>query len=88
MKAANHELNTDQRIYLIKFCYTLTDGNFFTTDLGKTIKEHDQGRGIDYIKVFDTAKNKFTRISKKDILQFHSWQTESFEILKAYNYFK
>lgn len=84
----NHELNADKRIYLIKFSFTSAKGKFLTTDLGRTIKEHDTGRGIDYIKEFDPVKNKFRRISKEDILQFHSWDTESIEILKSHNYFK
>ena len=90
MKTANnnHELNADQRIYLIKFSFASVNDKFLTTDLGKTIKEHDPGRGIDYIKEFNPEKNTFTRISKADILRFHSWNTESHLFLKSHYYFK
>lgn len=84
----NHELSADKRIFLVKFSFTSVNDKFLTTDLGRTIKEHDPGRGIDYIKEFDPVKNTFKRISKADILRFHSWNTESLDILKSHYYFK
>lgn len=82
------EINTDKRIYLIKFAWTSTNGKFLTTNLGQTIKEHDPNRGIEYIKTFDPVKNTFKSISKRDILIFESWNTETIEILKKHSFFK
>lgn len=79
------------RTYLVKFAWTILDGKFITTDLAKCIKDNQptaSGRGIEYIKEFDTTKNKFVRISKSDILRFHKWDTESYEILINNPYFK
>lgn len=85
-------LNVSQeRIYLVKFAWSVLDGKFITTDLAKCIKDNqpkEAGRGIEYIKEFDTIKNKFVRISKSDILRFHKWDTEAYEILRNNTYFK
>ena len=81
-------LNADNRIYLVSFAWRATNGKFITTDLGQCIKDNDQGRGIDYIKALDPIKNSFKRISKKDILSFESWNTETVEILTKHSYFK
>ena len=53
----------------------------------KILKEHDKN-GIESIKVFDPSKEKFVRVSKKDILNFASWETEVSEYLKTHYYFK
>lgn len=81
---------TDQRMYLVKFQFTQTRGKFITTELAKCIKENEpkNGRGIEYIKVFDPVKNTFKRISKDDILMFHSWDTESMEFFRSHYFFK
>ena len=81
---------TDQRIYLVKFQFTMTNGKFITTELHRCIKENEpkDGRGIEYIKTFDPATNTFKRISKKDILMFHGWNTEAAEFFKTHYFFK
>lgn len=81
---------TDQRAYLVKFQFTSVGGKFITTDLARCIKEHESGngRGIEYIKTFDPGTNTFKRISKKDILRFHSWDTEATEFFKSHYFFK
>lgn len=55
--------------------------------LMNTIIKHEQGKGIEYIKKFDTKTNSFKRISKKDILSYFSWDTEPHLFLKAHSYF-
>ena len=82
------EINADERIYLVKFAWSITNGKFITTNLPLTIKDNDPKRGIEYIKTFDPAKNTFKRISKDDILKFHNWDTEGTEILTSHSYFK
>ncbi len=81
-------INTDEQVFLVKFAWTINGGKFMTTDVGATIKAHDSGRGIEYIKVFDHQKNRFVKISKSDILKFHSWNTESLLTIKSHNFFK
>lgn len=79
---------TDIRVYLVKFAWTLTRGKFITTDLAGCIKANQPNdKGIEYIKTFDPSNGKFVRISKADILRFHSWDTESYEILKKHPFF-
>lgn len=81
---------TDQRMYLVKFQYTTTNSKFITTELAKCIKENElkNGRGIEYIKTFDSVKNTFKRISKDKILMFHSWDTEAMEFFRSHYFFK
>lgn len=83
-------ISTDQRMYLVKFQFTSINGKFITTDLAACIKEHEpkNGRGIEYIKTFDPGTNTFKRISKKDMLMFHSWDTEATEFFKSHYFFK
>lgn len=80
---------TDERMYLVKFQFT-NNRKFITTELARCIKDNEpnNGRGIEYIKVFDPVKNTFKRISKADILMFHSWDTESMEFFKSHYFFK
>ena len=79
---------TDERIYLVKFAWSLTRGKFITNDLAGCIKANQPiDKGIEYIKTFEPSKGKFVRISKADILRFHSWDTEAHEILTKHPYF-
>lgn len=80
-------LSTDIHIYLVKFAWTIRDGSFITDNVANAIKSHDPGRGIEYIKTFDPHKCKFVRISKADVLKFHSFCTESTEILTKHSFF-
>jgi len=80
---------TDQRLYLVKFSWTMTRGQFITNNVAETLKEYsDKDKGIEFIKTFDPAKSRFVRISKADILRFHSWDTEAAEYLNNHYYFK
>ena len=82
-------LNTDHRLYLVKFQFTPVGGKFITNELAKCIKDNEprNGRGIEFIKTFDPSTNKFIRISKPKILEFHSFDTESHEFLRNHYYF-
>jgi hypothetical protein len=86
----NATINTDSRIYLIKFSFRLSGGKYIFTnanELVKLLKENDK-TGIEYIKTFDPVKDKFARISKSDFLQFNNWQTEAMQFLQNHYYFK
>ena len=81
-------LNTDLRLYLVKYQYTHTKGKFITHNVADVLKNHPTDKGIEFIKTFDPVKDKFVRISKADILRFHNWDTEASEILTKHSFFK
>jgi hypothetical protein len=88
----NATINTDYRIYLVKFQHRLTECKFIISsadDLVELLKQGDRAaKGIESIKTFDPATDKFVRISKADFLRFNNWQTEAMEYLNNYYYFK
>ena len=86
----NTILNTDSRIFYISFQFQQTNGKFLfqsSFDLMKILKDYDKN-GIDFIKELDPFKGTFKKVSKKDILNFVSWDTEVAEYLKNHYYFK
>jgi hypothetical protein len=82
-------LNTDRRLFLVKFAWTITGGQLITTQdqLANAIKDNDPGRGIEYIKEFNPVKGSFQKVSKKQILNYLSWDTEATEILSKHTFF-
>lgn len=82
-------ISTDQRLYLVKFRFEMTSGQFITDNVADVLKQKkDTDKGIEYIKTFDPVKRKFVQISKADILRFHSFDTDATEILTNHYYFK
>ena len=84
----NATINTDNRTYLVRFSHSTTAYKFITTDLAQCIKANDKGRGIEYIKEFNVAKNTFKRLSMEDIARFHSWNIDAMEFFKYHYHFK
>lgn len=85
----NTLLNTDRRTFLISFQWKITEGKYIFQegkDLVRILKQND--KGIEFIKEFDPAKGVFKRVSKIDILNRFSWETETHEYLKNHSYFK
>ena len=86
----NTILNLDKRTFLISFSHRLSEGKFIFQD-GKDflnlLKQYDS-KGIEYIKEFNYAKNNFIKVSKKDILNRFSWDTETALFLQNHYYFK
>lgn len=83
-------LNTDTRTFLVKFLFKHTENMFIlqgSNALVEVLKKYDQS-GIDTIKEYDRSKQAFKRISKRDILNFSSWDTEAFIYLQNHYYFK
>ena len=81
-------MNLDNRTFLITFQFKMSDKQFLFqkgADLVHILKNYDTN-GIDSIKVM-TEKNTFKRISKKDFLNFFSWDTETFIYLSSHYYF-
>lgn len=86
----NQAINTDRRTFLIKFQWTVTDGQFIFQSgekLMELLKTHGR-KGIEYIKEFNPAKAKFERVSKIDILNCFNWETETSLFLNNHSYFK
>jgi len=82
-------VNTDQRLYLVKYKWTMSRGQFITNNVADCLKQNeDNDKGIEFIKTFDPVKSKFVRISRADILRFHSWDTEASLYLQNHYYFK
>ena len=79
METLKKILNLDKRTYLIKFAWKATENKFLFQsghDLMHLLKNKDNN-GIEYIKEYDAVKDKFIRISKKDLLTAFSWETEA-----------
>ena len=85
-----HILNTDRRTFLISFLHRSTNNTFIFQEPNelKFILETYDNTGIEKIQEFNRSKNKFLRISKKDILKVCSWETETAEYLKTHYFFK
>ena len=86
----NTFLNLDKRTFLIKFNYQSTNGKFLfqePSQLLEILKTQDKN-GIDKILELDHKDFKFKKVSKKTILDFSSWETETAEFLKTHYFFK
>ena len=86
----NTILNTDNRTFLITFKFQSTQGKFIfqkPIELKYILDNYDKN-GIDKILEFDPSKAKFTKVSKKDILNFCNWETETILYLEKHYYFK
>ena len=82
-------VNTMRDIYLISFKGLTTK---FILDsepekLGDLIQKHGK-YGINYIKYFDRAKDKFKKMSKAQVKMFFSYDTHSILELQKINYIK
>jgi len=83
-------MKASKRIFLVILSFAGTDSkHLFQTgdELVKIIKEYG-GKGIDKIKQFDSTKDTFKKISKKDLLAFFDWQTEAYIFLQNHPFFK
>lgn len=85
----NTIINTDLHTYLIKFSFQATTGQFITQGAGlmEVLKQYDKN-GVKYIKQFDPAKAKFIQVSKKDLLNRFTFDTEVYLYLQNHYYFK
>lgn len=80
-------LNLDIRTFQITFLHRTSDKQFLFQK-GKElvhILETFDHTGIENIKILE--QGKFKRVSKKDLLSFFSWDTETMEYLKNHYYF-
>ena len=82
-------VNTMIDIYLISF-QGLTTKFIFDSKaetLGNLIQKYGK-YGINYIKYFDRANDKFLKMSKDDVKRFFSYDTHSILELQKINYIK
>ena len=82
-------VNTMIDIYLISF-KGLTTKFIFDSEpetLGNLIQKYGK-YGINYIKYFDRANDKFKKMSKDDIKRFFDYDTHSILELQKINYIK
>ncbi len=82
-------VNTMVDIYLISF-KGLTTKFIFDSEpetLGNLIQKHGK-YGINYIKCFDRANDKFLKMSKEDVKRFFSYDTHSILELQKINFIK
>ena len=82
-------VNTLKDIYLISF-KGLTTKFIFDSEpetLGNLIQKHGK-YGINYIKYFDRANDKFLKMSKDDVKRFFSYDTHSILELQKINFIK
>ena len=82
-------VNTMIDIYLISFKGLTTKFifNYEPEKLGDLIQKHGKN-GINYIKYFDRAKDKFKKMSKAQVKMFFSYDTHSILELQKINYIK
>jgi hypothetical protein len=73
----------------VKFRYQCTNNKYIVQREGliQVLKNEDKN-GIEFIKVFDFDNDKFKRISRKEILQNYTFDTESIEYLTNHYFFK
>ena len=82
-------VNTMRDIYLISF-QGLTTKFIFDSEpetLGDLIQKYGK-YGVNHIKYFDRAKDKFFKMSKDDVKRFFSYDTHSILELQKINYIK
>jgi len=81
-------LNTDRRTFLVQFDWKNTDSIYIFqngNDLIELLKNND--KPIKFIKEFDRQSYSFKRVSKKDLLNVFSWDTETDIYLNNNHYF-
>ena len=84
-----NSLSTIQDIYLISF-RGLTTKFIFTSELetlGNLIQKYGK-HGINYIKYFDRANDKFVKMNKDYVKRFFSYDTHSILELQKINFLK
>ena len=82
-------VNTMRDIYLISF-QGLTTKFIFDSEpetLGNLIQKYGK-YGVNYIKYFDRANDKFKKMSKDDVKRFFSYDTHTILELQKINFIK
>lgn len=82
-------LSTSHGLFLVSFNGNLQQYVFNTENeaLGNLIAEHGK-YGIVFIKRFNPVSSSFKSMSKKDIINFFSYDTYTMEQLKKINFIK
>lgn len=82
-------ISTSHGLFLVSFNGNLQQFIFNTDNevLGDLIQKHGN-HGITFIKRFHPVSSSFKAMSKKDIINFFSYDTHSMEQLKKTNFIK
>lgn len=76
-------------LYLVEFRYQGTESKFIVSanQIAECLRTYDK-HGIENIKRFDPSKNTFKRVSRVEILNLISFDTESILYLQNHYFFK
>ena len=82
-------VNTITDIYLVSFKGLTTKFifNYELETLGDLIQKYGK-HGVNYIKCFDRANDKFCKMSKDEVKRFFSYDTHSILELQKINFIK
>ena len=85
-------INTNIRTFIIQLSWRISNSQFIFQnglELKHILETYDkENKGIDFIKTFDSKKQKFVRISTKELLNIFSWETDFMEFSKTHYFFK
>lgn len=90
MKTKESVINCHQcNVFLVTFRYQLGNSKYICQMDGliDVLKNEDKN-GIESIKVFHFPSNSFKRVSRKEILNNYTFDTEIFEYLSNHYFFK
>ena len=87
MKTKENVINCNQRVtYLVKFQFSGNQHYIVQNDgLMDVLKAHE--KPLEFIKKFDFEKQKFVRVSKSEILDNYSYETEILLYIEKHPYF-
>ena len=87
MKTKENVINCNQRVtYLVKFQFSGNQHYIVQNDgLIDVLKAHE--KPLEFIKKFDFEKQKFVRVSKSEILDNYSYETEILLYIEKHPYF-
>lgn len=76
-------INANERVFLIKYIFSMGKQVICSQDnMAQTLKENRTNGGVEFIKEYNATKQKFERVSKKQLLLYFDWDTEAMEELK------
>ena len=90
MKTKDSVINCQQsNTFLVTFMYQPGNSKYICQRDGLIeVIEKEDARGIESIRVFDYKSNSFKRVSKKELLNNYTFDTEVFEYLSNHYYFR
>jgi hypothetical protein len=83
----NNYLNADINLFMVHIGWKSSNNIFICKieEIGEILNKHNNQNKNATIKIFCRLKLNFKKITKKDLKQFASWETETSEELKKIN---